>query len=151
MRIFAQSPQLIRANRSSGDTISLAGTGTTWEDSVEGVPAGTTFGVHTDGLWYATGDNFGNLGSGTWCTPTANAGNYSVRWTITNGTLTSGTSGTWLAVTSNRTWYVQRSLTGSKQCIGTVEIAATSNTAVILATSSVTILATVTAGGVPGP
>lgn len=48
-----------------------------------------------------------------WCTPTSAAGNYEVFATITAGSLSSGTTGAWLALSSNRTWTVTESTSGS--------------------------------------
>ena len=41
---------------------------------------------------------------GDWLTPKANFGNYSVRATVVSGSFTSGTFGSWLVLSSARTW-----------------------------------------------
>lgn len=51
-----------------------------------------------------------------WCTPTSAAGNYEVFATLNSSTgsgLASGTTGAWLALTSNRTWTVTESTSGN--------------------------------------
>lgn len=58
-----------------------------------------------------------------WCTPAAAAGNYEARVTVTVGSLTSGTTGTWLALTSTRDWARQETTPGNtSNCTFTVEI-----------------------------
>lgn len=39
-----------------------------------------------------------------WCSPTALAGDYEVFATLTSGALSTGTTGSWLALTADRTW-----------------------------------------------
>ena len=41
-----------------------------------------------------------------WITPTSQGGNYEVYATVTSGTITTGTFGSWLATTTNPTWGV---------------------------------------------
>jgi hypothetical protein len=58
-----------------------------------------------------------------WCAPTANAGNYEARVTVTVGSLSSGTTGSWLALTSTRDWTLQETTPGNTSiCTFTVEI-----------------------------
>jgi len=40
-----------------------------------------------------------------WVTPTSGAANYEALVTILTGSLTGGTTGSWVALSSNRTWY----------------------------------------------
>ena len=57
-----------------------------------------------------------------WVNPTSLAGaGYECKVTIALGTLSSGTSGSWLALSSTRTWEVSASST-TKSCTFTVEI-----------------------------
>lgn len=79
-----------------------------------------------------------------WCTPTSAASNYEARVTVTSGSLTGGSStGTWLALSSTRNWYVSESTSGNtKQCIFTVEIRRTGTTTV-LDSATITLEATV--------
>ncbi len=66
-----------------------------------------------------------------WCTPTSAAGNYEARVTVNSGALSSGTTGTWLALSTSRTWSVVRSGAGSSSCNFTVEIRRTGTTTVL--------------------
>ena len=147
MRIFAQSPMIVKATRSGSDIITAITAGA-YDDTGAG-PASCTLTINSSGSWGVVGGWLGSLGSGSWINNTANAGNYSVRWTNTAGTLSSGgPAGSWLALTSSQTFAVSRGgVAGTKSCTGTVDFALTSNTSVILATSSVTISATNETGG----
>ena len=77
----------------------------------------TTFvsGTHTASVQFQSdGDIVAPSGTsaslGDWIDPKSSApGDYEIRATVTAGTLTSGTTNTWLALTSSRTW----SITGS--------------------------------------
>jgi hypothetical protein len=58
-----------------------------------------------------------------WCIPANQAQNYEARVTVTAGALTGGTTNTWLALSSTRSWYLSTSGSGqSDNCILTVEI-----------------------------
>lgn len=82
--------------------------------------------------------------AGNWATPTTTGvgSDYEIRWTNTSGTLSSGTAGAWLALTSGQSFAVTQSGVGTKSCTGTVEIrdAATST---VQTTSTVTLSAEV--------
>ena len=60
-------------------------------------------------------------GTVSWVTPGSAAPNYECLATLTSGTLTTGTAGSWLALSASRVWSVSRS-NGSKECIFTVQI-----------------------------
>jgi hypothetical protein len=69
-----------------------------------------------------------------WVTPTSAAGaDYECRATITSGTFTTGSSasGSWLALDTTRTWFVERTTVGVKTCIFTLEIRRTSDGTVL--------------------
>lgn len=66
-----------------------------------------------------------------WCTPTSAAGDYEARVTVNSGSLSSGTTGTWLALSTSRTWSVVQSGAGSSSCNFTVEIRRTGTTTVL--------------------
>lgn len=58
-----------------------------------------------------------------WCTPTGNAPNYEAFVTVTSGVLTSGPTGSWVALSSTRDWVVQESVSGAVNvCDFTVQI-----------------------------
>lgn len=71
-------------------------------------------------------------------------GNYEVEAVVTSGSLTGGTTSTWQALTSDRTWYVQQNagVVGTKSATITVNIRAGSGSTI--ATASYTLQATVT-------
>ncbi len=102
--------------------------------------------VNTDGVLY-------NLQAAsytsefTWLTSSGTpSSSYWVRWTNTSGTLSSGTAGSWLQLNSTREFSVTFTDDGggSKSCTGTLEIAADSGGASVLATATITLTATVT-------
>jgi hypothetical protein len=57
-----------------------------------------------------------------WLLGSTTGSNYECRATVTDGTLSSGTSGSWLGLGSNRTWTVSRSSLGTKSCTFLLEI-----------------------------
>jgi hypothetical protein len=59
----------------------------------------------------------------TWCTPTSQAGNYEALVTVLTGVLTSGTVGSWVALSTTRDWYLEETLVeNTAYCQFTVEI-----------------------------
>jgi hypothetical protein len=84
-------------------------------------PSTATFRLTSGGvIQQVTG--FGTSSLGNWIDDTSQAGNYEVRATLVSGTLSSGTTGSYLALTSNRSWSVSRSSPGVKSCTFTIEI-----------------------------
>ena len=80
----------------------------------------------------------------TWLTEGANT-DFQCRWTTTSGTLTSGTNGSWEALSSTRTWEKVRSTgVGSSTVVGTLEIRRTSDS-VVVASATVSLQATLSA------
>ena len=80
-----------------------------------------------------------------WCTPTSQASNYEAYITVTGGSLTPGSAatGTWVALSSTRYWYVQESRSGqSTTCTFTVQIRRVGTTTV-LDTATITLEASV--------
>lgn len=77
---------------------------------------------------------------GDWVLPKAHAGSYECFATLDSGTLSTGTTGSWLALTSTRTWTVSRSSNGTSTAQITVQIRKVGGST-ILATSVVTIQA----------
>lgn len=79
-----------------------------------------------------------------WCTPTTASGGYEARATVTSGTLTSGSSGTWNDLASPNTpeWSVEETVyLATKSCTFTLDIRTkTGNT--IVASATITIEAT---------
>lgn len=81
--------------------------------------------------------------SGEWETGGLPGSLYECRVTVTSGTLSSGTSGSWLSLGSTQTWTRTRSGIGSNAVTFTVEIR-DANTLTVLDTATVTLTATVT-------
>lgn len=79
----------------------------------------------------------GAYDNGDWLDPKSGMGEFSVKWTDTSGTIDIGTASSWLALTSSRTFGVSiDSGSGTKTATGTLEIARTDNTGVVLASKS---------------
>jgi hypothetical protein len=78
----------------------------------------------------------------TWCTPTAQASNYEALATIVSGSLTSGTTGSWLALSTTRDWYLEEySIDNTSACQFTVQIRRV-GTATVLDTATIDLTAT---------
>ena len=76
--------------------------------------------------------NGGTVALENWITPTSFAGaNYEVQATVNSGSLSSGTTGSWLALNTTRTWTVSRSTTGVSTCNLTIEIRRASDSVVL--------------------
>jgi hypothetical protein len=92
--------------------------------------------LQNDGDIFGFGSIQGSGDQGDWITPrSAAGGNYEARWTNTSGTLSSGTAGTWEALSTTRQWAVSRVGVGSKTCTGTLEIRRTAGGAVLDSTN----------------
>lgn len=78
-----------------------------------------------------------------WVTPNGAASNYECYATLSSGTLSTGTTGSWLSLGTTRDWTVTRSTLGLKSCTFTVDIRKIGTTT-ILDTITVTIEAEVT-------
>lgn len=80
--------------------------------------------------------------SGEWETGGAAESNYDAFVTVTSGSLSSGTSGSWLNLGTSRTWTRSRSGVGTSTCIFTLQIRDT-NTLTVLDTATITLEAVV--------
>lgn len=98
--------------------------GTQTDTSVFPAGAQSYLDVYSTGTYAVSLANTGGGASGNWITPTSLApGSYEIRATINTGTLTGGSAtGTWLALTTSRSWYVDRATIGTKACGLTIEI-----------------------------
>lgn len=77
----------------------------------------------------------------TWIEPTSAAGSaYEVRATVTSGTFTSGTAGSWLSLGSIRNWTCDQATDGTKTVTATFEIRNATSLAV-LTTATITLTA----------
>lgn len=68
---------------------------------------------------------------GNWVTPTGSASNYEVYATLSSGSLTTGTTGSWLALSSNRLWSVEASGNNGQSAVIVVEIRRIGTTTVL--------------------
>jgi hypothetical protein len=107
-----------------GDVITLIGA---TEEVLETAPATggagyrlTSGGLEESGTGTAASILYGTIGN--WVTPTGNAGLYEVRATLNSGAVSSGTTGSWLALTSTRTWTVTRGTVGVSSANLTIEV-----------------------------
>lgn len=96
-----------------------------------------------DGNIYSeTGSGFFDGGT-DWINPTSAAGSaYEVRALIVSGSVSSGTIGSWQALSSNWEWIVSRSTIGTSTAVLTIEIRLASDGSV-LDSATITIEATV--------
>jgi hypothetical protein len=78
-----------------------------------------------------------------WCTPTTEASNYEVLVTVTSGSLSTGTAGSWLALSSTQTWTRTATIGNSNTCVFTVEIRRV-GTATVLDSATITLEADAT-------
>jgi hypothetical protein len=104
-----------------GDQIALSGV------AVSSVGSGSqtaTYTLESDGDVVRATTPLGSSDIGDWITPKASApSDYEVRATLNSGTLTSGTTGSWLALTSNRSWTLTQATVGAADPVDlTIEI-----------------------------
>jgi hypothetical protein len=104
-----------------GDQIALSNV------NVSSIGAGSqtaTYTLESDGDVVSDSTIFGPVDEGDWITPKANApSDYEVQATLNAGTLTSGTTGSWLALTSNRSWTLTQATVGAATQVDlTIEI-----------------------------
>lgn len=81
-------------------------------------------------------NSYNNIGQ--WCTPTSQASNYEVFATLVYGTLNSGVTGAWLALSSNREWNTFANAGGYETAQITVQIRKV-GTATVLSTATITL------------
>lgn len=87
-----------------------------------GSAANAEYRLGSDGVAYTRTGTGSYTSVGNWCTPTSLAGDFEVLATPTTGTPSSGTTGSWLALSSTQTWAVSASIGANKFCIMTVEV-----------------------------
>ena len=110
-------------------------------NEVGGTDAVCTVTYNADGTWAAF-DDFSTTGN--WYAPTTGGvgSGFWIRWTNTSGTLSTGTAGSWLALSTSKSFSVEFTpLSGSKSCTGTVELATDAGGSNVVASGSVTITA----------
>ena len=104
-----------------GDQIALSGV------AVSSVGSGSqtaTYTLESDGDVVRATTPLGSSDIGDWIDPKASApSDYEVRATLNSGTLTSRTTGSWLALTSNRSWTLTQATVGAATQVDlTIEI-----------------------------
>lgn len=77
----------------------------------------------------------------TWLLSGVNS-DYEIRADVTSGSLSSGTTGSWLVLSTSRSWAVTRTVIGTKTATMAVQIRRVSDS-VVLTTATITITATV--------
>ena len=125
-----------------GDVVAITSQ-TITDSQLDPTPAVVSYQLQSDGNVEATSGGFPSA-LGDWVTPTASAGAaYEARATIVSGSLTSGTAGSWLPLSSNRTWSLTRSVIGFSTTVLTIEIRRAAD-GVVLTTATITLEANVT-------
>lgn len=120
-----------------GDRISLSGV------AVSSVGAGAqtaTYTLESDGDVVTATTPLGSSDIGDWIDPKANApSDYEVRATLNSGTLSSGTTGSWLALTSNRSWSVAQFVNSGSSNAADLTIEIRKGSGATLASANVTL------------
>lgn len=130
---------MMGAGGGNADVLALAGYN---ETRIDNLPS-------TVGLGYqltSTGKERGGSGTagsiiyseiGDWVLPNGSANLYEVRATLTGGSLSSGTTGVWLPLSSTQTWTRTQSTGGSSFVALTIEIRLVGGPGTILASATV--------------
>lgn len=66
-----------------------------------------------------------------WITPASQSSNYEALVTIVYGSLSGGTTGSWISLAANRSWYISTTTLGQTTCQFTVQIRRTGTTTVL--------------------
>lgn len=85
--------------------------------------ASCSYSLQSNGVIQQSTSVVGVLPIGNWISPTSAApGSYECRADLVSGTLSSGTTGSWLALTSSRAWSLTRLSPGSSSAELTISI-----------------------------
>lgn len=108
-------------------------------------PAQVVFRVNSNGTVEASTFNSGVVDSYNWLTPTTGSTTYYVRATLNSGSLNSGTTGVWQALTTDRVWdvYVNEFTSGSQNANLTIAIATDSGGTNIVVSATISLEASV--------
>lgn len=124
-----------------GPRVSLSASYNVGDTSISPINASATFSLENDGDVTKTTGGGGTTDLGDWISPAAAAGaNYECYATLNSGTLTSGTTGSWLALNLTRSWNLQRTTVGPSSVSLTIQIRNAASL-VVLASTDVTITA----------
>lgn len=123
MRPFFNAALLGTRTIASG-TVSISNatlSDTQQHDEDTGGGAGANVTLESDGDMLLTA---GDIIADRWLVGGSNGSLYEARATLVSGTLSPGASatGSWLALSSDRSWYVSRSSIGTKSCTIDIEI-----------------------------
>jgi hypothetical protein len=102
--------------------------------------ASSTYQLTSAGVINSITNSSGTASLGNWVVPGTSASNYEALVTVTSGTLTTGTAGTWQALSTTRSWSRNRTTTGITIAVITVDIRLVGTTTV-LTTASITLSA----------
>jgi hypothetical protein len=125
--------------------ITLAASYTHTQSEVTPTDATVSFTLESDGDIVVDDDFGSSLDIGDWIDPKGAAGGaYECRMSTVSGTVSTGTVGSWLALSSSRGWSKTRTsdAAGTDTYVGTLEIRRTAD-AVVLDSATVTLNATV--------
>ena len=108
-------------------------------------PAQVVFVVKSNGTVEASTFNSGVVDSYNWLTPTTGSTTYFVRATLNSGSLNSGTTGVWQALTLDRGWevYVNEFTSGFQNANLTIAIATDSGGTNIVVSATISLEASV--------
>jgi hypothetical protein len=108
-------------------------------------PAQVVFRVNSNGTVEASTFNSGVVDSYNWLTPTTGSTTYYVRATLNSGSLNSGTTGVWEALTTDRVWdvFVSEFSSGFQNANLTIAIATDSGGTNIVVSANISLEASV--------
>lgn len=93
--------------------------------------ANAEYRLGADGIAYTRVGSGSYVSAETWCSPVDEAGNYEARVTVTSGTLSTGTTGSWLSLASAQTWTRTANAGALQSCTMTVEVRRTGSGTVL--------------------
>jgi hypothetical protein len=109
---------------------------------IDTAPSYASYGLLSNGNVETDSNSTGSAVIGQWIVPATTAADYEVRATLTGGSLTSGTTGSYISLGSTRTWRVEANSPGSNQGANlTIEIRLTAGPGPVVATALVSIQA----------
>lgn len=122
-----------------GVRISLASVPNPCADVTFGGTSNSSIRLENDGDIVTIGTTAGTVDVGDWVTPKSAAGaTYEARLTVNSGSITGSATGSWLALSTTRTWTTQRIATGVATANVTLEIRHASGTVLASATFNIT-------------
>lgn len=112
--------------------VTLSATYDVSDERIAPANASATFSLESDGDIIKVTNTDGTVDLGNWIRPKSAAGaDYDCYATLNSGTLTSGTTGSWLSLGSTQSWNVTRTALGSSVVELTIQIRHASTLAVL--------------------